>query len=199
VTTTAFLDGISIGNSPLILQGETPTASISVIGHFSDGVDRLVSASDLGTTYQSQAPEIVTVDTEGIVTAQSIGTAIIDVVNSGWEAQVLVIVNSLPWTLGMLNDDLSWNAVLGVVGYDVVRGNLDALRASAGDFSLATDLCVGDNMLTTSVSDGDTPAPGQGYFYLARVVYSSSGNVGSYDVVGTLRDDGISMSPSSCP
>ena len=82
-----------------------------------------------------------------------------------------------------------------------LHGNLVDLRANQGDFSISTDECLGDNLGVTAVTDPDIPDIGGGYWYLVRVVYSSSGYVGSYDVqgTGTLRDDGISASPLGCP
>jgi hypothetical protein len=66
--------------------------------------------------------------------------------------------------------DLSWSAVEGAVGYDVVRGDLVVLASTAGDFVLATEACmVNDHPTLSTPHGGDPPlGPGEGYWYLAR-------------------------------
>jgi len=201
VMTYASLQSISVQNSPVLIRGLSLPSEILVVGHFDDGVDRYVSGASLGTTYVSQDPQIASVDAEGQVTAHGLGTTAIDVYNSGLTAQAIIVVASLPWKLTMLENDLNWNAVLDVAGYDVVRGSLEDLRTSQGDFSTSTDQCLGDNLDVMAVTDPDVPVTGNGYWYLVRVVYSTSGYVGSYDVesTGTLRDDGIAASFLGCP
>ena len=133
--------------------------------------------------------------------ARAVGTATVDVENNGLKAQATVVVASLPMQLVMSqSDNLRWPAQLNVAGYDIVRGSLNGLRVS-GDFATATELCLGDNVQATTISDAETPAPGAGFWYLLRVVYSTSGFAGSYDLEATNgnRDSGISLSPNACP
>jgi hypothetical protein len=94
-----------------------------------------------------------------------------------------------------------WPPGSGAVGYDIVRGNLGTLRTSHGDFSTSTELCLGDNVTSTTFTDTDVPSTGGAYWYLVRTVYGSSGNADTYDVegTGTTRDDGIAASPQACP
>jgi hypothetical protein len=96
---------------------------------------------------------------------------------------------------------LSWAAVPGATGYDVVRGSLSALSASAGDFSRSTDSCLANNAAPSTIRDHSTPAEDEGFWYLVRP--SNCGGAGSFDGGGSRqvapRDPGIAASPSSCP
>lgn len=66
---------------------------------------------------------------------------------------------------------LSWNNI--AVKYDVVRGSLDVLRSSAGNFALAKDLCVENDLFPPTITTptvqlvDNTPASG-GLFWLVR-------------------------------
>ena len=51
------------------------------------------------------------------------------------------------------------------IDYDIVRGDLSALRAGNGTFSSATCLLTD---VDAAVSDSATPATGQGFYYLSR-------------------------------
>ncbi len=198
--TTASLQSISIANAPLFLSSNSPTGTLSVVGLFDDGVERDVSGSAFGTTYQSQRPEVATVDAEGVVTAQGTGTVFIDVANAGWAIHTVVIVDSLPLRLELAASELRWPASSGAIGYDVVRGDLGPLLASGGDFATSGAQCLADNLVPTTLEDSDLPESGAGFWYLLRVVYSSAGGTGSYDVDGTggTRDAGIAMAPGAC-
>lgn len=104
--------------------------------------------------------------------------------------------------------EISWTAG-GAVRYDLVRGDLGVLRATAGNFTQALDAIVpaADVCLlndSTAVSTTDTrpdPAAGQGYFYLVRAV-SGCGAGGTFDAgasqVGS-RDAEIAAAAGSCP
>jgi len=65
-----------------------------VYGQFSDGIERQVSSSTLGTTYQSADATIAMVDPEGMIAAKSVGKTTITVKNGS--AQLKVEVNVLP-------------------------------------------------------------------------------------------------------
>ena len=96
---------------------------------------------------------------------------------------------------------LEWSALGAATGYDLVRGSLVALRSTHGDFwSAATD-CLENDLTGTSRDDADTPAAGDGYWYLVRA--ANSGGSATFDSgapsqVGS-RDAGLQSSPSSCP
>ena len=97
---------------------------------------------------------------------------------------------------------LSWTAVSAATGYDVVRGGLQALRTTLGDFSAATTNCLGDSLAATTVNDLQSPATGQGFWYALRAV--SCGGNASYNDSGlpdqvVSRDAGIAASGHACP
>jgi hypothetical protein len=96
--------------------------------------------------------------------------------------------------------DLSWDSVSGATGYDVVRGTLSTLLAG-GNFTPATDACVGDHVPSAFISDGHVPAVADGDWFLIRAV-SACGtgtyNDGSPSQSGS-RDAGVAASPNACP
>lgn len=86
--------------------------------------------------------------------------------------------------------------------YDVLSGSLSTLTNSGGDFALATQACVADNLVGTSLQVTDvTPVTGDGHWYLARALNCRW--YGTYDSGDPFqirsRDTGINASPSSCP
>ena len=62
---------------------------------------------------------------------------------------------------------LTWTAVSGATGYDVARGSMQVLRSSNGDFTAATNACLGNNLGTTTFDDPQALASGQGYWYVS--------------------------------
>jgi uncharacterized protein YjdB len=68
------------------------TRQLRVYGKYSDGVARDISSSASGTTYTSSDENIVTVDTEGRISSQSVGTAKIVVRNGNFSSQIEVVV-----------------------------------------------------------------------------------------------------------
>lgn len=91
---------------------------------------------------------------------------------------------------------LAWDAVAGVTGYDVVRGDLGLLLAAAGDYSAAGIHCLENNGPDPLSWDGLTPAEHQGLFYLVRGVTDGCG-YGSYESPET--DAEIAASGADCP
>lgn len=79
------------GSKPEDMQ-RIETEQLSVSGMYSDGVKRKLTSSTSGTTYTTNNEKIVTVDSDGKVTAQSIGTAKITVKNGKYSAQVDIVV-----------------------------------------------------------------------------------------------------------
>jgi len=53
-------------------------------------------------------------------------------------------------------------------GVEVIRGNLATLRSNGGNFNLAVDSCVADDITTASTSDGTIPGTLVPFYYLAR-------------------------------
>ena len=98
-------------------------------------------------------------------------------------------------------DLLSWTDLAGAIAYDIVRGDLETLRSSAGDFSAATEECVADGHPTTLLPFDVTPEPGQGFWFLVRGITSEGKD--TYDTGGLgqvgLRDAEIDASTFGCP
>ena len=94
-----------------------------------------------------------------------------------------------------------WSAMPEAERYDVVRGNLDQLRSSGGNFMVATTGCLGNDVPSTSVPFPDTPPAGGGLWVLVRPV--NCAGPGTYDSGAPgqsgLRDTEIAASPSACP
>ncbi len=92
---------------------------------------------------------------------------------------------------------LRWSPVELAV-YDVVSGDLARLRAGAGDFATAVDVCEASRVATTSVPLSDRPAP---RFSLVRAVVG--GAPGTWDDGGpglaAPRDASVDASPAACP
>jgi hypothetical protein len=95
---------------------------------------------------------------------------------------------------------LEWCAISGASSYDVVRGDLDVLRLSGGDFAQATELCVGDDLTGLSIAEGSAPPAGGGFWFVVR---PNGVTLPTYDSrfdsqVGP-RDPGIDGSVAACP
>lgn len=96
---------------------------------------------------------------------------------------------------------LAWQPVTDAAAYDLVRGDLDQLRAT-GDLGGSVLACVADDAATSSASDSSSPPPGGGFWYLARAV-NASGFGGSWDSGGAgqvaSRDFALEQSAMGCP
>jgi hypothetical protein len=96
---------------------------------------------------------------------------------------------------------LLWTPVRGATAYDLISGDLGALINTGGNFGLATQACLDNDLAATSLSVIDIPATGSGFWYLARPV--GCGGHGTYDSGGARqvrsRDPGINSSLNSCP
>jgi len=95
---------------------------------------------------------------------------------------------------------LSWSALPGGLGYDVVRGDLSTLAISGGDFTLAMIDCLADDLATTAIDDPEVPPAGEGFWYLLRP--ELEGGAGTYDLAVPSqqgsRDAEIAASPLAC-
>ncbi len=91
--------------------------------------------------------------------------------------------------------NVHWPTVGGATGYDVVRGNLLALRSSGGDFSISTTDCLAHETVDLFALDTSVPAPGDGTWQLVRA--NACGAKGSYGSSST--DAGITASGLDCP
>jgi hypothetical protein len=102
---------------------------------------------------------------------------------------------------GGIDFQLTWGAIAGATGYDVVYGFLDTLRSSAGNFQLATGTCLANDFAGLSLLLSGDPSVGQGFWLLVRG--ENCGGSGTYDSgsarqVG-LRDAEIAASGNGCP
>jgi hypothetical protein len=112
---------------------------------------------------------------------------------------------AIDWGQGELNlelDDgnLYWDPAGDATRFDVVRGDLHALRSSGGDYSTAAIGCAAE-VAGAGTSFTETPATGEALFVLVRPV-TSTGN-GTYDSLGLgqagARDTQIAASGGDCP
>jgi hypothetical protein len=78
----------------LYLFSYAPQEQLQVSGIYSDGVQRNIRSSALGTTYTSQNPSIATVDSEGMVSGHTAGKTIITVTNKQFSSNVEVEVKN---------------------------------------------------------------------------------------------------------
>jgi hypothetical protein len=101
--TNVVLQSITVGEDLMVLYLAPPDSSpedkqmietdqVSVAGVYSDGVSRLITSSAFGTTYASSDEKIVTVDSEGKLTAKGLGRAAITVKNGKYSATVKLVV-----------------------------------------------------------------------------------------------------------
>jgi len=105
-------------------------------------------------------------------------------------------------TLAMIGESVWWSPLAGATLYDVVRGDLAALRSTHGRYDLAVTGCLAWRTAETSAGDAALPPTGGAFFYLARG--RSCGGAGTYDDGGGFgqaapRDASIAAAPSSCP
>lgn len=94
---------------------------------------------------------------------------------------------------------ITWDAVPGGISYDIIYGDMQLLHGSGVTASVGG--CLGHNLAGPNSDDVDTPAPGQGFWYLARS--RGCGNVtGTYNSGGTgqaaNRDPLIPAPPIDC-
>jgi hypothetical protein len=94
------------------------------------------------------------------------------------------------------------------LGVDVVRGNLAALRAGAGQFDGTVDTCVADGLWERTLDDAATPDAGEGFYYLLRRVGPTflchfhswgTGAVREVPGAGGSRDTDLAQDLDGCP
>ncbi|MBI3447469.1 MAG: hypothetical protein HY049_00910, partial [Acidobacteria bacterium] len=96
-------------------------------------------------------------------------------------------------------DAITWDAVAGATGYDVVRGSLGTLNQSSGNFGTSTEQCVANDTPVNHATFSGIPALGTGYWFLVRAV--SCGGNGTYDTPDQSghRDAEVALSAGACP
>jgi len=97
------------------------------------------------------------------------------------------------------NTVISWNEVANL--YDVVRGSLDTLRSTSGDYSMAVNGCLAEDRSDPSLSYPDPAAPERAVFFVLRPAgcgrRDGTYNSGDPQQVGS-RDAKINSSPAAC-
>jgi hypothetical protein len=95
-----------------------------------------------------------------------------------------------------------WTALPGPNTYDVIRGSLNGIRNSGGDFATYTQECLDNNDSGTSlVYPSNPPSPGSVQWYMVQAsncAGKGTWNDGSAQQVAN-RDPGISVSTHTCP
>ena len=113
-----------------------------------------------------------------------------------WDTVMDVLGQPTP-RLSVETSSLIWDSGLEVVGYDVVAGNLRVLRATRGDFSVATDACLADDLHDHTIPFSASPDPGEAFFVVVRAGKSTYDSGAPSQI--RSRDPGIAASPDSCP
>jgi serine protease len=107
--------------------------------------------------------------------------------------------SGVPTLLVPSRTQLSWSAIAGATGYDVVHGQVSQLRSTGGDFTYAT--CEANEVPTTTLAISGAAPPAGGLWYLVRP--SSVCGVGTYNTGSPRqvqsRDAEIAASVSACP
>jgi PKD repeat protein len=89
-----------------------------------------------------------------------------------------------------------WNAHPRGGSYDVVRGNLTALRGSGGNYATSSPFCTENDGTDLAATVSLTPVTGQALYVLVRAV-ECNGTHGTWNDAGTVaRDAGLS---APCP
>jgi hypothetical protein len=193
-----------------------------------DGIDDLLVTdgfAHVSTVAGGYPPAWVADDAYGVLDARAVTTAdfdadgLPDVAVASQADTVVSVVRNLtpaaahltlwletpPMTDGSApagaGSTLFWTGVLGATAYDVVRGSLATLRTGGGDFSSAVDACLANDLPSTRVGESEVPAPGDGWWFLARPLFPAG--PGSYDGEGPgqvgSRDPELAASPLACP
>ncbi len=162
----------------------------------SGGPPLAAAATDTFGAYWSGRLAIGDFDDDGIADV-AMGSA------SG--VDVSVVLNhtaAAPRLLLRLEESMvAWTGVIGAQAYDMVAGDLTTLRASGGDFAVAIDACLANDVAATYLYAPAAPSMGEGRFFVARPIFSSG--PGTYDSDGPSqaapRDPGINASSLACP
>jgi hypothetical protein len=126
----------------VFVYAANPRAQLHLSGDYDDGIRRSLGPGLPGTAWTSLAPQVATVDGDGLVTAAARGQATIRAACGGHAAEVQVLVESVPCT-GDLDAD-----------GQVRIGDLIGLLASWGP-------CPGDPAPCDADLDGDGDVDGQ--------------------------------------
>ena len=188
-----------------------------------DFVELTGTASGDGDVQITVAGEVITVSPTAGQSAADVVQALADAINANPVLQAAGITATASGNRLVTNGDITdititdtglvellaltvqptrlwWSGVGGATGYDVVRGDLNALQASNGDFSdpLVTQACLANDRVETFWVHLETPASGEGVWYLVRAQAGGSYDSGGPGQQGS-RDTPIGASGNGCP
>jgi cysteine-rich repeat protein len=180
----------AVGATVTVVDACDPEPSIVLAAARSSEPDDAPGGGDGHTTDDIQGAATGTADFEILLRAEREGagsgrtyTLTYQVTDSAGNvatssAEVLVphamsdVVEPLSLVLsGATATRLEWGEVLGALDYDVIRGDLAALRIAGSNVELGTVACIERDSLdanTTGNEDTDLPAPGQVFFYAVQ-------------------------------
>ncbi len=92
ITAPIALTSLSVSPAALRFSQASATSALLVTGHYSDNSQNDLTPGPTGTTYESSAPQVASVNLDGLVTAVSNGSAAIAITNSGITTTVSVVV-----------------------------------------------------------------------------------------------------------
>ncbi len=194
----------------------TPTRQLRVYGIYSDGVRREVTHAT-GIVYEmdTQDPRkpnypyngtgVAVVDAAGVVTAKTHGTTVCHVTYSARKIDVVVEVADIRPTMTLQKPGfISWPYQGAGITYDVIRGKLQALRATGGNFADPSIglTCIKDDFANVTAADAANPPAGDGFFYLMRESRTSSYEESPFWATRSqsgLRTAEINAAPGTCP
>jgi hypothetical protein len=130
--TNSNLLGITLMPKNVYLNTLTPKRALQVYGEYDDGAVRDLSPSIRGTIYQSNNPSIATVDSEGFVSAISIGKTFISAFNGDYTDVVNIDVLEVYTPMDSDNDGLS-DLLEGKMCTDIYNPDTDGDGIIDGD------------------------------------------------------------------
>ena len=176
-----------------------------------------------GSVSVTVSGQVVTVTTVVGQTAAQVAQALANAINANTALQALGITATAQGTRLIVSGDITsvtigdaglqsrldlrvektrlwWANPAGATSYDVLRGSLDQLRSTAGNFAspLVTQLCLANNRADTYWLHAETPAAGQGVWYLIRAQPGGTYDSGAPSQSGS-RDGEIAASGNACP
>jgi hypothetical protein len=96
---------------------------------------------------------------------------------------------------------VNWASTASV---DLVRGNLAALRASAGNYTGTVSSCLANNLTANGVADGSNPGAGGATYFLVRPTVApfcnqTPGYTTNHPKEAPGRDTEIGADGNACP
>ena len=176
------LSAINCGGVTILAPAAWVTCTATYTVTLADVTAGFITNTATATGTEPSGPQVSDVDVESICIAPP-GTLQLTLGKQGTETELI------------------WTSQAGATTYDLVSGNLAALTAGGGDFSLATTECIADDVSGPSLLyAGLPPAAGDAVWFLVRAADCSGGtyDTGIASQVG-LRDAEIAASGNDCP